>query len=68
EEIYVMNADGTRVTNLTNYPGEDITFSWLPDGRIMFSREIYETFETYIYVWTYAKAQSNDIIGSCQTP
>jgi hypothetical protein len=32
-EIYVMNADGSGVTRLTNNPAEDDLPSWSPDGR-----------------------------------
>src|SRR5678815_4458496 len=31
-EIYVINADGTGQTNLTNNPALDITAAWSPDG------------------------------------
>ena len=31
-EIYVMNADGSNPTNLTNNPAGDFSFSWPPDG------------------------------------
>lgn len=31
-EIYVMNADGTALTRLTNDPGGDFAPSWSPDG------------------------------------
>jgi hypothetical protein len=47
-EIYVMNADGSGVTRLTNNPADDRFPSWSPDGkRIAFTsdrdgnREIY---------------------------
>ena len=47
-EIFVMNADGTQVTNLTNDPAQDRNPAWSPDGtRIAFdtdrdgNREIY---------------------------
>jgi Tol biopolymer transport system component len=37
DEIYVMNADGSEVTPLTNEPGYDYYPSWSPDGtRIAF--------------------------------
>jgi TolB protein len=32
-EIYVMNADGSGVTRLTNHPANDRLPSWSPDGR-----------------------------------
>lgn len=32
-EIYVMNADGSGLTRLTNNPANDWDFSWSPDGR-----------------------------------
>jgi len=32
-EIYVMNADGSGLTRLTNNPARDIEPSWSPDGR-----------------------------------
>ncbi len=39
-EIYVMNADGTNQTNLTNNPADDISPTWSPDGtRIAFLSE-----------------------------
>ena len=31
-EIYVMNADGSDVTNLTNSPGNELYPVWSPDG------------------------------------
>ena len=32
-EIYVMNADGSGVTRLTDHPGEDWDPKWSPDGQ-----------------------------------
>jgi TolB protein len=33
EEIYVVNADGTGLRNLTRTPGRDTRPAWSPDGR-----------------------------------
>src|SRR5215213_5138508 len=36
-EIYVVDLDGTGLTNLTNHPADDIRPDWSPDGlRIAF--------------------------------
>src|SRR5919108_438770 len=41
-EIYVMNADGSEQTRLTNYPSLDVYPSWSPDGtKIAFVRDSY---------------------------
>jgi hypothetical protein len=41
-EIYVMNADGSGQTRLTNYPSLDVYPSWSPDGtKIAFVRDSY---------------------------
>jgi Tol biopolymer transport system component len=38
-EIYVMNADGSGVTNLSNHAANDLFPAWSPDGkRIAFAR------------------------------
>jgi len=34
-DLYVMNADGTNVTRLTNTPGKDSEAAWSPDGRLI---------------------------------
>src|SRR5262245_3213811 len=42
-EIYVMNADGTEQTRLTNYPGADAFPNWSPDGqKIIFHRQVFD--------------------------
>jgi len=38
-EIYVMNADGSGRTRITNNPAADGYPAWSPDGRIVFSSE-----------------------------
>ncbi len=48
-EIYVMNADGTGVTRLTNSPGEDGGTAWSPDGtKIAFASDRDGNYETYV--------------------
>lgn len=37
-EIYVMNADGSGLTNLTNNPAMDAAPSWSPDGTVDLSQ------------------------------
>jgi Tol biopolymer transport system component len=39
--LFVMNADGSDQTNLTNYPGRDEDPSWSPNGQqITFHRDV----------------------------
>ena len=48
-EIYVMNADGTSQTNLTNNPSGDYMPDWSPDGnRIVFYSNRDGNFEIYV--------------------
>ena len=50
-EIYVMDADGGNLQNLTLNPGRDFSPSWSPDGkRIAFSSDTDERFNHEIYV------------------
>jgi hypothetical protein len=48
-EIYVMNADGSGVTRLTNNPADDRVPSWSPDGRrIAFDSKRDGNYEIYV--------------------
>jgi Tol biopolymer transport system component len=39
-DLYVMNADGTNVTRLTDHPANDFDPIWMPDGQsLIFSSE-----------------------------
>ena len=47
-EIYVMNADGSGLTRLTNSPGADAVPNWSPDGRkLVFQSERDGNIELY---------------------
>jgi uncharacterized repeat protein (TIGR01451 family) len=40
-DVWVMNADGSGATNLTNHPAAEGEMSWSPDGtRLVFRRDI----------------------------
>ncbi len=48
-EIYVMNADGTSPTNISNSPGWDTDQAWSPDGiQIAFSSDRDGNAEIYV--------------------
>jgi TolB protein len=48
-EIYIMNVDGSDLTNLTNSPGDDGNSSFSPDGsKIVFMSERDGNYEIYI--------------------
>ena len=48
-EIYVMNADGSKVTRLTNNPEGDLSTGWSPDGsRIAFESRRDGNYEIYV--------------------
>ena len=39
-DLYVMDADGTNVTRLTDHPANDYDPIWMPDGQsLIFSSE-----------------------------
>ena len=50
-EIYVMNADGSNLTNLTNNAAHDIHPSWSPDGtKIAFVTIRDGNYEIYVMI------------------
>ncbi len=58
-EIYVMNADGSGLTRLTNNPASDLSPDWSPDSkRIAFTSTRDGNFEIYVM----------NADGSAQTP
>lgn len=49
QELYVMNADGTEQTRLTNHPAADDWPAWSPDGeRIAFSSDRDGQYHLYV--------------------
>jgi TolB protein len=49
EDIYIMNADGTGVRQLTTHPGRDVWPTWSPDGkRIAFMSERHGRWNTFL--------------------
>jgi Tol biopolymer transport system component len=49
DDIYVMNADGSGQTNLTNYPTADEKPAWSPDGaKIVFTSQRVGLSEIYV--------------------
>lgn len=48
-DIYLINADGTGLTNLTNYPAGYQSLAWSPDGmRLAFSSDRDGNWEIYV--------------------
>ncbi|HIE03379.1 MAG TPA: hypothetical protein EYP61_01330, partial [Candidatus Latescibacteria bacterium] len=49
DDIFVMNADGTRIVRLTEDPGYDFAPQWSPDGKyILFTSSRYGGQEIFI--------------------
>jgi Tol biopolymer transport system component len=47
-DVYVMDADGSGLRNLTRNPARDFFRTWLPDGRIAFVSERDGSFQLYV--------------------
>jgi Tol biopolymer transport system component len=47
-DVYILNADGSGLRNLTRNPGRDFFQAWLPDGRIAFSSDRGGDAELYV--------------------
>lgn len=47
-EVYVMNADGSGVFNLTRYASSDYVHGWSPDGRVIVLSDRSGEFATYL--------------------
>jgi Tol biopolymer transport system component len=49
DNVFIMNADGSGVTNLTNSLDNEFSPAWSPDGtRIAFSREVAGDWDIYV--------------------
>ncbi len=49
QELYVMQADGTNKTNITNSSELDLEFSWSPDGtKLVFTRLVQDKYVLYV--------------------
>ena len=47
-EVYVMNADGSGVVNLTGHAASDYVHGWSPDGRVIVLSDRGGEFATYL--------------------
>jgi dipeptidyl aminopeptidase/acylaminoacyl peptidase len=57
-EIYVMKADGTGLTRVTDHPGDDFSPAWSPDGtQIAFASDRDGDAEIFV-----AKSDGTDVI------
>ena len=66
EEIYVMNADGSGVTRLTNNSANDGGADWSPDGtRVVFASDRDGNYEIYVM---YVPASSSTAASQAELP
>jgi Tol biopolymer transport system component len=65
DEIWVMNADGTGRTNLTNNPAPDTEPEWSPDGtRIAFTRDVGPPNGSDLYVMDADGLNQAELVGT----
>jgi TolB protein len=50
-DVFVMNADGTNVTRLTDHPAQDHDPVWMPDGQSVIISSTRESREDLYRVW-----------------
>ena len=70
EEVYIMDADGSRQTNLTNHAARDWGAAWSPDGsQLAFVTDRDGNFEIYLVdVASGLLTRLTDSPGSDQEP
>jgi TolB protein len=68
QEIYVMNADGSNPTNLTNHPAPDYAPTWSPDGRFIAFVSDRENNQSRIYIMDAEGNKTYNLTGDVGLP